>query len=141
MKIEELENILVKIDNDHKMTKVEEDTFAAIVLLTEKKVGLKRIARKHKLADRYHIITSIIRKEFSHCDLEDIKWILFKHGYMKKSFIHRVVVWPSIISWVLFLVYSYMWLEIKVLIIFILFLSIFVWGIALVCISDRLGLD
>ena len=69
MDIKNLEKRLEQIDRTYSMTKVEEDTFSTIVMLTEKKEKLKRITRQHRLGRRYRVIVNIIEKEFPYCDL------------------------------------------------------------------------
>lgn len=136
MDIKNLEKRLEQIDRDYSMTKVEEDTFSTIVMLTEKKDKLKRIARQHKIGRRYTVIVDIIKKEFPYCDLEDIKWVLFKQGYIKNSTLNIALFVFSAIGWIASTYFIYQWLDTKAFIFPLGFFLSLAWGVIATIISD-----
>lgn len=136
MDIKNLEKRLEQIDRTYSMTKVEEETFSTIVMLTEKKEKLKRITRQHRLGRRYTAIVNIIEKEFPYCDLEDIKWVLFKQGYIKKSTLNIALFAFSVIGWVASTYFVYQWLDTKLFIFPLGFFLCLAWGVIATIISD-----
>lgn len=83
--INKLEKKIKSIDEKYNLSKIDEDTFAAIVVLTEKKDQFKKLMRGYTIGRRYNRITSIIKSEFPNCNINELTWFLFKNGYIEDS--------------------------------------------------------
>lgn len=90
--MKKLERKLEAIDKNYELSRIDEDTLFAIALLAEKKTQLKNLSKKHIIGHRYNIIVGIIKSEFPKCDINQLTWLLFKNGYIKKTTLFKILV-------------------------------------------------
>lgn len=138
--VEKLQKKILKFDANHNLSAIEEDTFSAIVLLTEKKVQIKNMMKKYPIGERYNNVVKVIAAEFPKCDFRQLTWFLFKNGYIKRGTLYFLFI-PSMIAfligWLTFLIMSF---EFSFFIFLSLIFSVIAWFIfmAFIC-YDHIG--